>query len=524
MMTITPMTVTTTAGRLRGTVEGGVAVFRGIPYARPPIGPLRFAPPRPPEAWAGVRDATAFGPPAMQVANAVSGGQSVGAAPSEDCLTLNVWTPAPDTGHRPVLVWLHGGAFVFGTGSAPMCRGATLARRGDAVVVTLNYRLGLFGYLRGVDVCGEALPSTGNAGLLDQLAALAWINEEIAAFGGDPANVTVVGQSAGARSIAAMLAMPQARGLFHKAVLQSGAAVELPSPAAAGRVMERILADVGLAPHEARRLRDLPAARLLEAQGRATPRAAGIAYGPVADGDLVPVDPLAAIAAGSAAGIPLLIGTNLEEAKFHRRLDPEADGLDDARLLARLRDPRRNAQAADGARFDAAEAVATYHRARAARGEGTSAPELWFAILSDRGYRVPAMRLAELHAAHTPQTYAYLFTWQSPGWDGRLGAGHVVEVPFIFGTLDAPDARDLIPADAPVGTLPAQMQDAWLAFARTGSPQTPQLRDWEPYTAPRRRTMLLGATCGPVDAPHDDERRFWATRTGTSAPQATPVA
>ena len=196
-MATTTTTTGTTSGRLRGATEGGVAVFRGVPYARPPVGPLRFAPPQPPDAWTGVRDATAFGPPAMQAANPVTGRAAV-APPSEDCLTLNVWTPAPDAGRRPVLVWLHGGAFVFGAGSSPATRGATLARRGDAVVVTLNYRLGLFGYLRGVDVCGDALPSTGNAGLLDQLAALRWVRDEIAAFGGDPANVTVVGQSAGA--------------------------------------------------------------------------------------------------------------------------------------------------------------------------------------------------------------------------------------------------------------------------------------------------------------------------------------
>ncbi|HET8626601.1 MAG TPA: carboxylesterase family protein [Thermomicrobiales bacterium] len=491
-MTTTTTMVGTTSGRLRGMLEDGVVVFRGIPYARPPVGPLRFAPPQPPEPWAGERDATAFGPPAMQAANAVSAGQSVGAAPSEDCLTLNVWTLGVDGARRPVLVWLHGGAFVFGAGSQPMHDGALLARRGDLVVVTLNYRLGLFGYLRGVDVCGEALPSTGQEGLLDQLAALAWVQREIGAFGGDPARVTVAGQSAGARSIAVLLALPRARGLFHRAILQSGAVVELPSPASAATVARAILADVGLTPREAARLRDLPAAHLLAAQGRATPRAAGIAYGPVADGVAVPAAPLAAIAAGSAAGIPLLIGTNLEEAKFHRRLDPEVDQLTDAGLLARLRDARRDAQAGDGARFAPEEAVGVYRRARAARGESTAAPELWFAMLSDRRYRVPAMRLAEAHAAHTPQTYAYLFTWRSPAWGGQLGAGHGVEIPFVFGTLDAPDARDLIPAGAAVGTLPERLQDAWVAFARTGSPATPQLPGWAPYDAHRRCTVLLG--------------------------------
>ena len=502
---------TTTCGRLQGSSEGSVVVFRGIPYAQPPVGPLRFAPPERPGAWTGVRDATAFGPPAMQAPNAVSAGQSEVVEPSEDCLTLNVWTPAVDAGRRPVLVWFHGGAFLTGAGSRPMNHGAGLAGRGDVVVVTVNYRLGLFGYLRGVDVCGDALPSSGNAGLQDQCAALTWVKQEIAAFGGDPENVTVVGQSAGAISISAMLAMPQARGLFQKAILQSGSAL-LQTPATANRVMEAILADVGLAPHEAGRLRELPAAQLLEIQTRVTPRAAGIAYRPVADGAEIPADPFAAIGAGSARGIPLLLGTNLEEWKFFRRLDPDLDHLTDDGLLARLADPRTNVHTGDTVQFDPVEAVATYREARAARGESTSPQELWLAMMGDRRYRVPVTRLAGLQAAHTPDVYAYLFTWQSPAWNGQLGAGHVVEVPFVFGTFDAPDSRDLVPAGSPVGTLSAQMQDAWTAFARTGRPQAPELPGWEPYTVPRRRTMVLGTTSGPVDAPYEAERRFWETR------------
>lgn len=501
----------TSYGSLRGVTEDGLVVFRGVPYARPPLGDLRFAPPQPPEAWTGVRDATVFGPSPMQPTNPVTG-QQAGGTPSEDCLTLNVWTPDTDGGRRPVLVWIHGGAFTFGAGSRATCHGAVLARRGDVVVVTINYRLGLFGYLRGIDICGEALPSSGNEGLLDQLAALRWVREEIAAFGGDPENVTVAGQSAGAVSISAMLAMPAARGLFQKAILQSGSAMAVQAPARANGVMESILADLGLAPHEAGRLRVLPAAQLLEVQSRVTPRAAGVAYGPIGDGVDVPADALAAIAAGSSAGIPLLVGTNLEERKFFRRLDPWADGLSDEVLLARLAEPRTSAHAGDSVQFDPVEAIAVYREARAARGESTSAEELWFAILSDRRHRVPAMRQAEAHAAHTSQTFAYLFTWKSPAWGGKLGAGHCVEIPFVFGTLDAAEAQDLVPAGSSVGTLPGQMQDAWVAFARTGSPRTRDLPGWEPYTAARRTTMLLGPTTGSMDAPNEAERCFWDAR------------
>jgi para-nitrobenzyl esterase len=287
--------------------------------------------------------------------------------------------------------------------------------------------------------------------------------------------------------------------------------------------MESILADQGLAPHEAGRLRDLPAEQLLEIQTRVTPRARGAVYRPVADGVELPTDLEAGIASGSSAGIPLLIGTNQEEWKLYRQMDPAGDDLTDAALLARLADPFMNAQAADNARFDPAEAVAAYRQAHATRGESTTAAELWFAIMRDRRFTVPSTRLAELHAAHTPQTYAYLFTWKSPAWDGRLGAGHVVEVPFVFGSFDAPDSQDLVPAGSSVGRLSEHIQDAWVAFARTGSPRTPEFSGWEPYTSARRSTMLLGTTCGPVDAPYEAERRFWADRTPASAAQQAAV-
>jgi carboxylesterase type B len=297
----------------------------------------------------------------MQTAAAALGERLVEET-DEDCLSLNVWTPAVDDRRRPVLVWVHGGGFMVGAGSQPVSRGAALAQRGDVVVVTINYRPGLFGYLRGIDVCGEAIPSTGNAGLLDQLAALTWVNEEIAAFGGDPENVTVFGSSAGALSIGLMLAMPRARGLFQKAIMQSPPAFS--NSWGAPQLMEAILADIGLAPSEAGRLPDLPAAQLLDIQTRLTPRSGGVAYGPVADGTDLPSDPETAIAGGSAAGIPLLIGTNLEEYKFFRRMDGAVESLTDETLLARLADPRTTAEARDKSSVNPAEAVALYPNSR----------------------------------------------------------------------------------------------------------------------------------------------------------------
>ena len=442
----------------------------------------------------------------MQTTNPLYGQQVVDEI-SEDCLFLNVWTPGVENGRRPVMVWFHGGAFMFGAGSRGMQHGAVLAKRGEVVVVTVNYRLGLFGWLRGIDVCGDALPSTGNEGLLDQLAALQWVKDEIAAFGGDPDNVTVFGQSAGAVSLNAMLSRPRSGGLFHRAVLQSGTQLIRPR-AAANQVMERILADLQLAPDKAGRLKELSAAQLLELQTRVTPRARGIAYCPVADGVDIPLDPLAAIAAGNSVGMPLLIGTNLEEQRFFARIDPGVDEMSDAELLTRLADAPPNPL--DGARFDPAEAVATYRQARSARGESASPSDLWFAIMSDLRFRVPMMRLAEVHPG---LVYTYLLTWRSPGWNGRLGAGHTVDVPLVFGTLDDPESQAIVPPGSGADRLSIQMQAAWLAFARGGNPSTPDLPNWEPYSLPRRPTMLLGTICQLEDAPYEPERRFWGTNT-----------
>jgi para-nitrobenzyl esterase len=320
----------------------------------------------------------------------------------------------------------------------------------------------------------------------------------------------VFGQSAGANSIAAMLTMPLARGLFHKAILQSGRAY-FQTPAVANNVTRAVLADLSLAPDDAGELRELPAAQLLDVQTRVAPRSGGVAFRPVADGSELPTAPYAEIAAGSAAGIPLLVGTNLEDRKFQRRLDPTVDGLTDDALLARLGDAGRNTDGAESARFEPAEAVATYRTARAARGQSTTAEELWFAILSDRVSRVPSMRPAELHAQRTTDTYAYLFTRRSPVWNGRLGAGYCVELPFVFGVSDdIPDARGFVTPSAEVERLSHQMQDAWVAFARTGNPCTAALNNWQPYTAARRTTMVLDTECRAVDAPYETERRLWA--------------
>jgi para-nitrobenzyl esterase len=333
--------VEVSSGRLEGIREDGVLVFRGIPFARPPLGPLRFEPPQPVEPWSGVRDATRFGPAAVQTKDLI--GPTVGfdqPASAEDSLTLNVWTPGTDGTRRPVLVWIHGGAFTIGSGSQRVFGSTTLARRGDAVIVTINYRLGALGFLRlSATSLGRELTATGNEGLLDQVAALEWVRREIARFGGDPDNVTIFGESAGSISCSLLLTMPRARGLFHRAILQSGPPTLVAPPALSGRVAQVVLEKLGDAAGSAARLRELPVDAIRRAQAEVILELGletrGMPFRPCADGDLVPADPLAAIADGCAREVSVLVGTTRDEMKLFALLDPVSLTLDAATLLRR---------------------------------------------------------------------------------------------------------------------------------------------------------------------------------------------
>lgn len=500
--------VQTSYGVLAGIESDGVQVYRGIPFAAPPVGPLRFRPPQPPHRWDGVRDATRFGPGSFQADRPLAPMLGIVVPEqSEDCLYLNVWTPAADGARRPVIVWIHGGAWVIGAGSEAAYDGVSLARRGDVVVVTVNYRLGVFGYLRGRETGGGALDCTGNESMLDLVAALTWVRQEIAAFGGDPANVTVMGESAGAFNTACLLTMPAAKGLFHKAVMQSGSLNLIRTPAAAAEVTGWLLEELGLSPDQAATLRDLPAEQLIDAQNRATKRSPLVTFAPVADGEIIPARPYDAIAAGSARGIPVLAGTNLDEMNLYRFMDPSIDALDDEGLVRRAEAVFPGA-GPDGVSYGQ-RAVTAYRSARAARGDDTSPAAVWLAISTDQVFRAGTTRLLELHAAHTPDTYAYLFTWQATAPDRPQGAIHALDLPFVFGTLDLSEIGRLAGRTPAAYALSAQMQDAWLAFARTGSPRTENLPEWRPYAPPRRATMLLNEQPALVDAPMEQERAVW---------------
>lgn len=486
-----PPTVETAAGYLIGSSEGPLSVFRGVPFARAPVGADRFAAPRPPESWTGLREAVTFGPAAVQSAIDItyvpgfSLWEGIGAT-SEDCLTLNIWTPGL-TGRRPVMVWFHGGAFLKGAGSQALYDGTTLAGRGDVVVVTANYRLGALGFLSLDD--DRFSP---NAGLLDQLAVLEWVAQHAGALGGDPGNVTVMGESAGAVSVAALMASPRAAGRYHRAVAQSGAGRRLPSPSPAAEMTDRLLARLGLDRSRAGELLTLPADRLLSAQVAVTVdvRRTDISAGfqPWIDGEVLPAQALDALVRGSSAGVPFLAGTNRNEMNLWRVLEPGLRSLDGPGLAQRV---HRLVGAAAG------DLIAVYRSAR----PGATPAELWEAIWSDREFRIPSLRATEAQAGQCPATYSYLFTWPSPSPD--MGSCHGLELPFVFGTLDSKGAGSFAGSGPPARALATTIQDAWLSFARTGDP------GWPAYDRATRRTMVLGEACGTVDDPMAAERLAW---------------
>ena len=512
--------VETSSGKMEGAYQDGLFVFKGVPYAAPPVGRLRWLPPEPPVLWSGVRPALRFGNIAPQ-----NGGLdmieslSVTGHQDEDCLFLNIWTPGLDDGRRPVLVWIHGGAFNIGSASQPPYRGSVLASRGDVVVVSINYRLGVLGFLNLGEVTGGRIPATGNEGLLDQIEALAWVRDNIISFGGNPDNVTLFGESAGGMSIGCLIAMPRARGLFHKAILESGVGnTALPKEAAVA-VSRMLLDAVEVKADDIEGLRSLSFERLLagDVAVRMKLAAPGEAMratvtAPVIDGDILPLAHLDAVRQGAAASVPVIIGTNLEEWRFFAMMGSDFPRMDEAEVLRRV-------QAFVPANH-AAAIVDVYRRARVARGESVTPLDLVTAVLTDLMFRIPGLQVVEALKDRGVPAYNYLFNWKSPAMGGLLGACHVLEIGFVFGTHDSSFCGSGPEADR----LSRSMQDAWISFARTGDPSCDSLGVWPPY-GDRRLTMILGKECHVVEAPLEDERLAWepiGQATRSSGPQSLP--
>ena len=489
-------TAQTRSGSVRGTDADGIHAFKGIPYAEAPVGDRRWAPPTPEQSWSDERDATAFGPIPHQ--NEIGFASIIRALrmdepQSEDCLYLNVWTPGVDDAKRPVMVWIHGGGFVAGSGSQAWYDGSALARSGDVVVVTINYRLGAFGWLDLASVTDGAIPATGNTGLLDQIAALEWVRDSIAGFGGDPANVTISGESAGGMSVGSLLGAPAARGLIHKAILQSGTGMVAQSRETAAETARRFCEALGTSDPA-----DLLAATPEQILEVARPiELKGMPLCPTIDGDVLPQPPLDVVATGGTSDIPLLVGTTQDEATLFFRPSRRMQAIDEDGLRKLVRHTVPD--------VDPEEIIAPY---RAARPDATPA-DVFTAISRDRILHVPGIRTMEAQLAHADNVHAYVVTWPSPLDGGAYGAVHTVELAFLFGTHTHPDLVELSGSGPDANRFADVMQACWSSFARSGDPSNDLVGDWPGYDTDRRATMMLGETCQVVDDPASPERLIW---------------
>ena len=500
--------IETGSGKVRGFTANGVNVFLSIPFAKPPVGELRWQGPQDPEPWSGIKElGSDYGAQSWQStmddmgplrfafnADALRGF-------NEDCLYLNVWTPATDRKKRPVLVWIHGGGFSGGTGGTPLYDGTSLAARGDAVVVTINYRLGALGFLNLNEVTGGRIPSTGNEGLLDQVKALEWVRDNIEAFGGDPDRVTIFGESAGGMSVGALLTFGPARRLFHRAIPQSGACSTAQTIERAAEVAEAVLASAGISANApANEFLAIDPAKLVDAG-----TAAGLALGnamifqPCIDGEQLPDIPLNDVEAGVADGIPIMVGATKDEWRLFTSMPGFEVEFDDEALeqflSTNIDEPGR--------------VIDTYRDAREGRGESATANDLFAAIETDRIFRMPAIDLADRLVERGEKAFEYLFTQTSPWGDGGLGSPHAIDLGFVFGTCAySAGSAEFFGQGDDVERLTETVQDAWLAFAADGDPSTPDL-PWSAYDSEQRPTAIFGQPSEVVDDPFGAERAVW---------------
>jgi para-nitrobenzyl esterase len=496
--------VTVDAGRLQGALDDGVQVFKGIPYAAAPVGERRWQAPAPVEPWDGVRDATQPGLVVLQTMMPPPFGSPLPPM-GDDCLNLNVWTPDTDASGLPVLVWIHGGAFVSGSGIEATYDGASFARHG-VVCVTINYRLGAQGFWHLADHFPE-LADAGNVGMLDQIAALQWVQDNIASFGGDPSRVTIAGESAGGMSVGTLLAMPAARGLFQQAILQSGAGHNGIDALNASMIAGHLLDALGVTSGDIdalhavtpQQLLDAQAALTLEMQTTRDPVRFGAAAGsampfqPTYGTPAVPHRPIDAIAGGSAADVDILIGTTMEESLVF--VVAMADMFNDEMVALTM-----------DAVF-AGQGATALEKYRAKRPD--AAPHaIVGAVETDRMFRVPAVRLADAQAAHNPNVWMYRFDWQTPVFDGAFGACHALELSFVFNTLNSGLAAAFNGPDAPQ-SLADSMHRAWARFVTAGSPSHDGLPEWPRYDSTDRPTMSFGVTSHLMHQPDADELGLW---------------
>jgi para-nitrobenzyl esterase len=508
----------TASGKIRGLSVDGVNAFKGVPYGAPTGGRNRFMPPQKAEPWAGGRDALDWAGHAPQHPSPLKqrpeladlSGPRDTVPESEDCLTLNVWTRGlGDGAKRPVMVWYHGGAFAFGSANMPRLDGTRLAADHDVVVVTVNQRLNILGHLYLADIAGEEFAASGNAGTLDMLAALQWVQTNIARFGGDPGNVTIFGQSGGGGKVSTLLAMPAARGLFHRAIVMSGAAIRLTERERATKLADAVLMKLGLTRGQLNELQTMPFERLIAAINPAkqmvgpppAPRLDRYDFGPVVDGVVLPGHPFDPAAPDVSADIPVLVGGTKDEMGSY--LAPE-----DKVWERTLSEDELRARVAEVAGDATDRVMETYRRLY----PGANPAERLISTLTDSNFRVRTLTLADRKAAKArAPVWLYSFDWETPVFGGRLKAFHALDVPFVFNTIDVVGSTD---RGAVAHDLARRISATWATFARTGKPDNPAIPHWPAYTEPERATLILDRECRVANDYGRETRLLWKELTG----------
>jgi para-nitrobenzyl esterase len=486
------LVVETAYGKIRGSAVNKVYAFRGVPYGAPTAGEGRFMPPSRPQPWTGVKDTIELGLRSPQG----PGGEPPEVLPmdrrepmGEDCLMLNVWTPSVRGGKRPVILWLHGGGYATGSAGFIMYDGANFARKQDAVFVGVNHRLNVFGYLYLAGLGGAKYAQSANIGQMDIIAALEWVRDNIARFGGDPNNVTICGQSGGGGKVSHLLATPAAKGLFHRAIIQSGATLRGTEIEDANQSTETFLAKLNLKANQIDELQKMPAQQLLDAM-RGTQ---GLRLAPVVDGQTLRAHPFDPSAPDVSAGVPILIGTVETEDAF--MAGTPLDDMDDATLHQRVQQALRSDDA------DADRIIGVYRKVF------PKIPniDVYLKMLADNTRRANAITLADrkMALAKAP-AYVYYFTWRSPVRGGKMKAYHTLEIPFAFDNVD--EAKTMTGDGADRYPLQDRVSGAWAAFARSGNPSCKGLPNWPAYNAEQRPTMILNTECKATNDPHREER------------------